>query len=63
MCIDTHAVIAQTFNNLEKFMSLNGMTLFELSRGQPKAIKVCHATVQITSSLTLTWMERVLTGC
>ena len=24
-------------------MPLKGMTLFELSRGQPKTIKVCHA--------------------
>ena len=37
-------LIAQIFLFIiEKFMSLNGMTLFELSRGRPKTIKVCHA--------------------
>ena len=42
-----HADIAQLFyiTFVEEFMSLNGMTLFELSRGRPKIIKVRHAVM------------------
>ena len=47
MCIHTHAHCANfsIYNIIEKFMSLNGMTLFELSRGRPKIIKVRHAVM------------------
>ena len=42
---------------IEEFISLNGMTLFELSRGWPKIIEVRHAVIYFKIKFTPIYLE------